>query len=61
LDFCGLPWDDACLRFYETKRLVSTSSLNQVRSPIYRSSLGRAENFKPWLAPLIAGLASQIS
>jgi tetratricopeptide (TPR) repeat protein len=61
LDFCGLPWDDACLRFYETKRLVSTSSLNQVRSPIYRSSLGRAENFKPWLAPLMDGLAFELN
>jgi tetratricopeptide (TPR) repeat protein len=52
LHFCGLPWDDACLRFYETKRLVTTSSLDQVRSPIYRTSMGRARMFRPWLGLL---------
>lgn len=52
LDFCGLAWDDACLRFYETKRLVTTSSLDQVRSPIYKSSIGRARLFRPWLTTL---------
>ncbi len=52
LDFCALPWDDACLRFYETKRLVTSSSLDQVRSPIYRTSLRRARSFLPWLGEL---------
>jgi tetratricopeptide (TPR) repeat protein len=52
LNFCGLPWDDACLRFYETKRTVTTSSLDQVRSPIYKTSMGRARVFQPWLSEL---------
>jgi tetratricopeptide (TPR) repeat protein len=52
LDFCGLPWDDACLRFYETKRLVTTSSLEQVRSPLYKTSMGRGRMFQPWLGEL---------
>jgi len=56
LDFCGLPWDPACLRFYETKRHIKTASLNQVRSPIYKTSVGRAEQFRPWLGPLEAVL-----
>lgn len=38
---CGLQWDDACLRFYETQRPVRTSSVTQVRRPIYQSSVGR--------------------
>jgi hypothetical protein len=57
LDFCGLPWNDACLRFHETNRLVTTSSFDQVRSPIYKSSVGRAQMFRPWLEPLIQACA----
>ena len=52
LDFCGLPWDDGCLRFYQTKRLVTTSSFDQVRSPIYKARVGRARQFRPWLGAL---------
>lgn len=44
LDFCGLAWDPACLRFFETERSVQTASATQVRSPIYRSAIGRAES-----------------
>jgi hypothetical protein len=58
LAFCGLPWDASCLRFYETQRLVTTSSLDQVRSPIYRSSVGRSQSFRPWLAELEAALGN---
>ncbi len=56
LDFCALPWDASCLRFYDTRRRVATSSLDQVRSPIYTSSVGRAQAFRTWLAPLEAAL-----
>src|SRR5207253_3739826 len=41
LDFLGLPWDEACLRFHETQRPVRTASVNQVRQPIYSTSVGR--------------------
>lgn len=44
-DFCGLPWRDACLRFHETRRAVRTASMHQVREPLYRSSVGRAQRF----------------
>jgi tetratricopeptide (TPR) repeat protein len=56
LDFCALPWDDSCLRFYDTRRRVATSSLDQVRSPIYTSSVGRAQAFRAWLGPLETAL-----
>ena len=52
LEFCGLSWDANCLRFYETKRHVMTASFNQVRSPIYKSSIRRADMFRPWLEDL---------
>lgn len=39
LDFCGLEFEEQCLKFYETKRAVKTASSEQVRSPIYKDAL----------------------
>ena len=52
LDFCGLPFDPACVRFYNTRRSVSTPSSEQVRQPIFRESLDQWRNYEPWLGPL---------
>ena len=41
LEFLGLPWDERCLRYYESDRPVRTASADQVRRPIYTSSIGR--------------------
>jgi tetratricopeptide (TPR) repeat protein len=60
LDFCGLSWNAACLRFYETSRRVTSASLDQVRSPIYAKSIGRALPFRPWLGALEAALAEPL-
>jgi hypothetical protein len=59
IDFCGLPWDERCLRFYESKRAVATSSYDQVRHPIYRGSLGRWRHYKRYLAPLLHALGPE--
>jgi tetratricopeptide (TPR) repeat protein len=56
LEFLGLPWNDACLRFFETRRRVSTASVAQVRQPIYRSSVGRTASLRAHLEPLIQSL-----
>ena len=53
---CGLPWDDACLRFYDTERMVRTPSRWQVRQPIYSNSVGRWKRYERHLGPLIAAL-----
>jgi hypothetical protein len=52
LDYCGLPFEDGCLRFWENDRAVSTPSSEQVRRPIFRSALQQWRNFEPWLGPL---------
>jgi hypothetical protein len=52
LDYCGLPFEDACLRFYETERAVRTPSSEQVRQPVYREGLEHWRNFERQLAPL---------
>ena len=49
LEFCGLEWDEACLRPHENKRLVATPSAWQVRQPVYGSSVERWRRFEPWL------------
>jgi tetratricopeptide (TPR) repeat protein len=52
VDFCGLPWDERCLRFYENPRTVRTVSKLQVRKPIYNSSVGRWQRYGNQLDPL---------
>lgn len=53
---CGLGWDDACLRFYDSGRPVLTASNAQVRRPIYSSSVGRWRRFEAHLSPLLDAL-----
>lgn len=38
LEFCGLPFDPACLRFHEVKRNVRTASAAQVLQPLRRDT-----------------------
>jgi tetratricopeptide (TPR) repeat protein len=58
VDFLGLPWNDACLRFFETRRVVSSASFAQVRQPIYRSSVGRSTSVLSYLQPLAEALGT---
>jgi Flp pilus assembly protein TadD len=59
LAHCGLEWDSACLAFYESKRSITTSSITQVRRPIYRSSVGRWRPEEQTLRPLLSALAGE--
>ncbi len=54
--FCGLEWDERCLRFHETERPVRTASMLQVRKPIYRTAVGRWKRYEKHLQPLIEAL-----
>ncbi len=45
LDYCGLPFEDACLRFFENDRPVRTASSEQVRQPIFRSGVDHWQNY----------------
>lgn len=56
VEFLGLEWDPACLRFHENPRLVRTASHVQVKQPVYTSSIGRADHYRQHLGPLIDGL-----
>ncbi|WP_040500843.1 tetratricopeptide repeat-containing sulfotransferase family protein [Henriciella marina] len=52
LDYCGLPFEQACVDFHKTDRAVRTASSEQVRQPISRSGLDQWRNFEPHLGPL---------
>jgi len=56
IEFLGLDWDDACLRFHQTERVTMTASNEQVKRPIYKSSVKRWKNYQEHLGPLIEAL-----
>jgi tetratricopeptide (TPR) repeat protein len=56
LAYCGLPFEDACLRFHESGRPVRTPSSEQVRSPMFTAATDHWRNYEPWLEPLKASL-----
>ncbi|MBU2677853.1 MAG: sulfotransferase [Gammaproteobacteria bacterium] len=56
LDYCGLPFENACLEFHRTERAVKTPSSEQVRQPIYTSGLEQWRNFEDYLQPLVNAL-----
>jgi hypothetical protein len=58
LDYCGLPFDAACLNFHETERRVHTVSSEQVRRPIFADGVEHWRNYEPWLGPLKNALGS---
>ncbi|MDP7419851.1 MAG: sulfotransferase, partial [Gammaproteobacteria bacterium] len=41
LDHCGLSFDEACLSFHQTERVILNASNTQVRQPVYSNSVGR--------------------
>jgi hypothetical protein len=56
LAYCGLGFEDACLRFHQTARPVRTASSEQVRQPLNREGLDQWRNYDPWLGPLKGAL-----
>ncbi|MEO7240779.1 MAG: sulfotransferase [Sphingomicrobium sp.] len=60
LDYCGLPFDPACLAFHETERAVRTASSEQVRRPIYRDATDEWRAYDAYLGPLKRALGPVI-
>ncbi len=53
INFCDLDWEENCLSFHSTDRVVNTASAAQVRKPLYASSVGLWKNYESELEPLI--------
>jgi tetratricopeptide (TPR) repeat protein len=61
LDYCGLPFEAACIEFHKTKRSVRTPSSEQVRQPIFRDGLDQWKKFDPYLGPLRTILGPELA
>jgi tetratricopeptide (TPR) repeat protein len=59
LEYCGLDFEAACLRFHENTAASTTASSAQVRRPVYSSSVGRWRQYRERLAPLITTLEDE--
>lgn len=60
LDYCGLPFEPACLQFHTTRRAVRTASSEQVRQPLNRAGLDQWRPYQAWLTPLYDALGADL-
>ena len=61
LEYCGLPFEEQCLRFYENRRPVQTISSEQVRRPIYSDAVDHWRHYEQWLGPLQVSLGDWVA
>jgi hypothetical protein len=61
LNHCGLPFQQACVDFHNTKRSVHSASSEQVRQPITRAFVEQWRNYEPWLGTLKDALGDALS
>jgi tetratricopeptide (TPR) repeat protein len=61
LGFCGLPFEEQCLRFHETDRSIRTSSSQQVRQPIQKKSVEVWQHYETWLQPMKDALGAVLA
>lgn len=57
LAHCALPWDECCLAFHKTERVVRTASAVQVRQPVYKTSVGEWRHYQEFIRPLLDALS----
>lgn len=61
LQYLGLPYEESCLRFYETERTIRTPSSEQVRRPISGDAIDHWRHYESWLGPLVSSLGSALT
>ncbi len=52
LEFCQLDWQEQCIEFHKHAAPSATASASQIRSPVYKSSIGLWKNYSTELTPL---------
>lgn len=52
LEYCELDWDENCMKPHKNKKIVATASISQVRSPVYKTSINKWENYSEQLRDL---------
>ncbi len=58
ISFCGLKWENSCLDFHKNKRQVRTASIEQVRKPINKKSIGAWKKYEDFLQQMVAEINS---
>jgi tetratricopeptide (TPR) repeat protein len=53
LEFIGIPFEEECISFYKTERLVRTPSSEQVRKPVNKDGMERWKPYAKYLKPLL--------
>jgi hypothetical protein len=61
LQFCELPFEEACLNFHKTERNVRTPSAEQVRKPVSRAGVAQWKPFSDHLGPLKQALGDELT
>jgi tetratricopeptide (TPR) repeat protein len=61
LDYCGLPFEEACLSFHETERPIRTASSEQVRQPIYSGAVEQWRHYEEHLLPMRESLGGWVA
>lgn len=61
LEFCGLPFEQACLNFHSTQRNVRTPSSEQVRQPVNSAGVGQWRKYSADLEPLKRSLGPTLA
>ena len=59
IEFCELEWEDQCLEFYKNKRQVRTASIEQVRQPMNKKSIGAWKKYEKYFEDLVTELDAQ--
>ena len=60
LDYCGLAFEENCLRYYQNDRIVRTASSEQVRLPIFADAVEHWRHYEKWLEPLQKALGNAL-
>jgi len=60
LDYVGVPFDEACVRFHDTKRSVRSASAEQVRRPIQAEATELWRAYEAHLKPLKIALGPSL-
>jgi tetratricopeptide (TPR) repeat protein len=50
--FVGLPWNDRCLKYFDSQQTIRTYSNMQARQPIFSTSVERWRRYEQYLGPL---------
>lgn len=61
IDYCGLPFEEGCLRYWETERAIQTPSSEQVRQPIFKGAVDQWTHYAEWLSPMRAAFGDLIA